>query len=199
MSDRVERALKEWSNEEWKLAIQKRTAATQNRKPRELIPIITKRLETEGWITCPLAKDLYGFEGDNSTFRKCIVKKIRETGLTIHEKMGGRTKLYYTDKYISVDPQTKSSFNTVNEVMISYIIDAVKDDLEAGNEINIYDLLDENRDIFPAIYKGTKGDRNTNRQQMMEKLTTEFAKGYSYTRIKKGIFITNVASHKGEK
>ena len=197
MSDRVERALKEWSNEEWKLAIQKRAAATQNRKPRILIPIITKHLETEGCISCPLAKDLYGFEGDNSTFKKCIIKKIREAGLTIHEKMEGRTKLYYTDKYISVDPQTKSSFKAVNEVMISYIIDAVKDDLEAGNEINIYELVDENPDIFPAILKGAKRDCKTNRQLMVKKLTTEFAK-HDYSYIKSGIFMTNVASHKGE-
>ena len=208
MSDRVERALKEWSDEEHELYSRLKSGSKKNQSHAHLRPAVKAFMKKYHSATARELTDanLIPPKPDGSCWtvtelwNNILVHFAQELGFEQGDKIkDGKRSRYYTSKYVREDEEAKPPFNTVNEVMISYIIDAVKDDLEAGNEINIYDLLDENRDIFPAIYKGTKGDRNTNRQQMMEKLTTEFTKGYSYTRIKKGIFITNVASHKGEK
>ena len=171
--DPVEVALQEWTREQCKRFIQKYKATNGNRSPRDLIPIITKHLETEGCITCPLAKDLYGFEGDNSTFKKCIIKKIREAGLTIHEKMEGRTKLYYTDKHIPVDPQTKPPFKIVSPALFTHLLVDIDLDLP---EHDLEKCFIENPHIYPAY------DKKKNKKSILQNLQKELAKhGYEWT------------------
>ena len=166
-----------WSDSGKAIFERQTTNKRKNLRHKDSIPLVKAHLEKHHSITAREAFDagLIQKIQTSTEFRLCIIQHI-DKDLPTDKIQDGKHARYCTSKYMREDEEAKPPFNTVNEDMISHIIDVVNDALEMGTEINTYKLVNENPTIFPALHKGSKSHKNKNRKLMVEKLKSPLEK-----------------------